>query len=70
MQDGSGPAELLAVFCADVAQAGLHRAYHNRPWLWRFHAVHHSSRHMDSLAGSASRPLAGAWAPERSERRS
>ena len=43
---------LLAVFCADVAQAGLHRAYHNLPWLWRFHAVHHSSRHMDWLAGS------------------
>ncbi len=43
---------LLAVFFADLAQAGLHRAYHNIPWLWRFHAVHHSSRHMDWLAGS------------------
>ena len=43
---------LLAVFCADQAQALLHRAYHNLPWLWRFHAVHHSSRHMDWLAGS------------------
>jgi sterol desaturase/sphingolipid hydroxylase (fatty acid hydroxylase superfamily) len=43
---------LLAVFFADLFQAGLHRAYHNIPWLWRFHAVHHSSRHMDWLAGS------------------
>ena len=43
---------LLAVFFADLAQAGLHRAYHKLPWLWRFHAVHHSSRHMDWLAGS------------------
>lgn len=43
---------LLAVFCADLAQALLHRAYHNVPPLWRFHAVHHSSRHMDWLAGS------------------
>lgn len=43
---------LLAVFVADLFQAGLHRAYHNLPWLWRFHAVHHSSRHMDWLAGS------------------
>src|SRR5690606_41604402 len=43
---------LLAVFCADLAQALLHRAYHNLPFLWRFHAVHHSSRHMDWLAGS------------------
>jgi sterol desaturase/sphingolipid hydroxylase (fatty acid hydroxylase superfamily) len=43
---------LLAVFVADLAQALLHRAYHNVPWLWRFHAVHHSSRKMDWLAGS------------------
>ena len=43
---------LLAVLCADLAQAGLHRAYHNLPFLWRFHAVHHSSRTMDWLAGS------------------
>ncbi len=43
---------LIAVFCADLVQALLHRAYHNLPWLWRFHAVHHSSRHMDWLAGS------------------
>lgn len=42
----------LAVFVADLAQALLHRAYHNMPWLWRFHAVHHSSREMDWLAGS------------------
>ncbi|MBB3342923.1 sterol desaturase family protein [Luteimonas sp. RC10] len=43
---------LIAVFVADMAQALLHRAYHNIPWLWRFHAVHHSSRQMDWLAGS------------------
>ena len=43
---------LLAVFCADLFQAGLHRIYHHVPFLWRFHAVHHSSRHMDWLAGS------------------
>ena len=43
---------LLAVFCADLAQALLHRAYHNIPLLWRLHAIHHSSRHMDWLAGS------------------
>lgn len=43
---------VLAVFLADLAQAGLHRAYHRIPLLWRLHAVHHSSRHMDWLAGS------------------
>ncbi|HEX4853683.1 sterol desaturase family protein [Arenimonas sp.] len=43
---------LLAVLVADLAQASLHRAYHRVPFLWRFHAVHHSSEHMDWLAGS------------------
>lgn len=42
----------LAVLVADLAQALLHRAYHRVPLLWRFHAVHHSSRHIDWLAGS------------------
>lgn len=43
---------LLAVLLADLFQALLHRAYHRVPLLWRFHAVHHSSRTMDWLAGS------------------
>lgn len=43
---------LLAVFAADLAQATLHRAYHRITTLWRFHAVHHSSRDLDWLAGS------------------
>ncbi|MGA8256979.1 MAG: sterol desaturase family protein [Nocardioides sp.] len=43
---------LLAVFVADLAQATLHRAYHRVSVLWRFHAVHHSSRDLDWLAGS------------------
>lgn len=43
---------LAAVFVADLAQATLHRGYHRIPFLWRFHAVHHSSEHMDWLAGS------------------
>lgn len=43
---------LLAVFCADLAQALVHRSYHRWGPLWRFHAVHHSSRHLDWLAGS------------------
>jgi lathosterol oxidase len=43
---------VLALFCADLAQATLHRAYHRSGWLWRFHSVHHSSTHLDWLAGS------------------
>ena len=37
---------------ADVVQYWAHRAFHHVPWLWRFHAVHHSSRALDWLAGS------------------
>ena len=29
-----------------------HRAYHEVPFLWRIHAVHHSTRTLDWLAGS------------------
>ncbi|NWC07524.1 sterol desaturase family protein [Pseudomonas agarici] len=43
---------LLAVLVADLGQYWLHRLYHVVPWLWRFHAVHHSSTAMDWLAGS------------------
>lgn len=37
---------------ADLMQYSLHRAYHEVPFLWRFHSVHHSVESMDWLAGS------------------
>ena len=40
------------VLIADLAQYVMHRLYHEVPVLWRFHAVHHSAKHMDWLAGS------------------
>jgi len=43
---------LLLVLLADVVQYWLHRAYHEVPLLWRLHAVHHSVKNMDWLAGS------------------
>lgn len=42
----------LILLAADLMQYALHRAYHEVPLLWRFHAVHHSAKHMDWLAGS------------------
>lgn len=36
----------------DLAQYWLHRAFHVVPALWRFHAVHHSARSMDWIAGA------------------
>jgi len=45
--------ELLAcVLVADLVQYATHRAYHEVPFLWRFHAVHHSTKTLDWLAGS------------------
>jgi sterol desaturase/sphingolipid hydroxylase (fatty acid hydroxylase superfamily) len=45
--------ELFAiVLVADLVQYWTHRAYHEVPLLWRLHAVHHSAKHMDWLAGS------------------
>lgn len=43
---------LACVLVADLAQYWVHRAFHQVPWLWRFHLVHHSAERMDWLAGS------------------
>ncbi len=40
------------VVVADLAEYAIHRLFHRVPWLWRFHAIHHSSRALDWLAGS------------------
>lgn len=42
----------LIVLVADLTQYGQHRLFHRIPFLWRFHAVHHSIERMDWLAGS------------------
>ena len=46
------PQLLLCILVADLVQYWTHRAYHEIPFLWRFHAVHHSAKTMDWLAGS------------------
>ena len=47
------PAALfLIILVADLVQYATHRAYHEVPVLWRLHAVHHSVKSMDWLAGS------------------
>jgi sterol desaturase/sphingolipid hydroxylase (fatty acid hydroxylase superfamily) len=46
------PQLLLCILVADLAQYWTHRAYHEVPYLWRYHAVHHSAKTMDWLAGS------------------
>ena len=43
---------LELVFIVDFFTYWIHRAFHQVPWLWSFHAIHHSSLQMDWLAGS------------------
>lgn len=43
---------LIATFVADLFQYGTHRIHHKVGFLWKFHAIHHSSESMDWLAGS------------------
>ncbi len=42
------------LFFVDLISYWVHRAFHQIPALWKFHAIHHSSLHMDWLAGSRS----------------
>ena len=43
---------LEIMFLTDMVQYWFHRFFHRIPWLWKFHAVHHSAQAMDWLAGS------------------
>lgn len=40
------------MFLTDFVQYWFHRAFHEIPFLWNFHAVHHSAKTMDWIAGS------------------
>ncbi|MFM2226131.1 MAG: hypothetical protein RJA07_2333 [Bacteroidota bacterium] len=43
---------LFAFLVTDLFQYWAHRIFHSHAYLWRFHAVHHSTQSMDWLAGS------------------
>ncbi len=43
---------VLTFVVTDMFQYWAHRIFHNHVYLWRFHSVHHSTQHMDWLAGS------------------
>ncbi len=50
----------LAIVFAELTGYWAHRAMHHGR-LWRFHAVHHSSRALDWLAGARNHPVAEAF---------
>jgi sterol desaturase/sphingolipid hydroxylase (fatty acid hydroxylase superfamily) len=52
---------LEAVLVADLSFYCAHRMAHTIPWLWRFHAVHHSSEQMDWLAAARLHPIDQVW---------
>ena len=47
----------VAIFVGDLSFYILHRLLHTVPWLWEFHAIHHSSTHIDWLATVRVHPL-------------
>ena len=56
----SQPLWLQAIEVIVVADCGFyaaHRAFHEVPFLWRFHAIHHSIEEMDWLAAHRVHPM-------------
>ena len=47
----------LALLVNDIGAYWAHRASHSFPWLWRFHAVHHSAEHLDWLVNTRAHPF-------------
>jgi sterol desaturase/sphingolipid hydroxylase (fatty acid hydroxylase superfamily) len=50
----------LALVLGDLVTYWFHRACHHVEFLWRFHAVHHSTEHLDFLAAHREHPVDGA----------
>ncbi len=50
---------MLALILGELATYWLHRAFHRFDLLWRIHAVHHSSTHLDWIAAHREHPLDG-----------
>ena len=51
---------IVAFLLFDFTVYWSHRFYHEIPCLWRFHAVHHSTEHLDWASGFRGHPLDGA----------
>ena len=51
---------VAGVLAFDLAVYWVHRWSHEVPFLWRFHAVHHSTEHLDWVSGFRAHPFDGA----------
>jgi len=47
----------LAFLIGETGYYWGHRLSHASPWLWRFHALHHSSEHLHFLANTRTHPV-------------
>ena len=45
------------ILIADTGYYAGHRISHKVPWLWKFHAIHHSSEQLDWLASMRNHPV-------------
>jgi sterol desaturase/sphingolipid hydroxylase (fatty acid hydroxylase superfamily) len=54
------PKMLVGVALFDLAIYWAHRWGHEVPFLWRFHAIHHSNERMDWISGLRNHPFDGA----------
>ncbi|MEM7322295.1 MAG: sterol desaturase family protein [Actinomycetota bacterium] len=52
-------APFVGIALFDLLIYWTHRWYHEVPILWRFHAIHHSPKHMDWVSGFRIHPLDG-----------
>lgn len=48
---------MLGLVIGEVGTYWGHRLSHMIPWLWRFHAIHHSTEHMYFLANTRTHPV-------------
>jgi sterol desaturase/sphingolipid hydroxylase (fatty acid hydroxylase superfamily) len=49
------------VLASELGQYWVHRASHRVKWLWKFHAVHHSTVELDWLAAHRQHPIEAVW---------
>ncbi|MDR3404547.1 MAG: sterol desaturase family protein [Chthoniobacter sp.] len=47
----------LSLLVSDIGAYWAHRAMHTSPWLWRFHAIHHSAEELDWLVNTRAHPV-------------
>ena len=50
-----------AMLVGEIAYYWAHRASHQIPFLWRFHAVHHSAEELDFLVNNRMHPIDVVW---------